>query len=179
MQPLVPLDCDNLGDRATTIASNSSIIWQSTLFLLGLSVTVLQVLKVVRLPELCLYATFLLVSWILFIFNFLTSHPRYSPTSYLVFYFLALIAELSPVRTWAFQAEFEFFSIYAAGLFIIISICVVFCMPYLLIFPNAGLIGKVGTIPADKERSSEDGIRLYQWLTISWISRLLATGNVK
>ena len=52
-------------------------------------------------------------------------------------------------------------------------------MPYTLVSPNEGPIGRVGAKPAHTDRSPEDGIRLYQWLSLTWVWPLLVIGNAR
>jgi hypothetical protein len=57
------------------------------------------------------------------------------------------------------------------------AVAVIFCMPLRDPSLSTGEISAVGAAPSVRKRSPEDNLRLWQFLTISWLSPLLALGK--
>lgn len=153
-----------------------SIAWAIGLATLSLFALGIQIVKL-TLPEPQLYTILLLVSWTLATLIIALRRPRYSPSSLLVFYIPALVAELSASKSWNTQPSFQSITNHIPTALCLFSVVIILLMPLRPISPSSGTISKVRAAPKNTERSPEDALRLWQFLTVSWIWPLLAVGK--
>jgi hypothetical protein len=164
---------DDEGPRKT----HRSLVWTISLVSLSVLAVIAETVKLLKFSGLHLPAIFLLVSWILVTLNLVFSRPRYCRPLLLAFYMPALVAELSTTESWTSYDSLKNSTSYSAAVFAIISIIIVLWMPFRPISPISGPISSVGTKPKNTERSPEDALRLWQFLTVSWIWPLIAVGK--
>jgi hypothetical protein len=154
-----------------------SLLWTVSLALLSALAIAAETVKVLGASESKSSAVFLLVSWIILALFLVWDRPRHCRPSLLMFYVPALIAELSRTESSTFPVAIESVANYSVALFSLISVMIVLWMPFRPISPLSGPISSVGTPPKKTERSPEDALRLWQFLTVSWIWPLLAVGK--
>ena len=87
------------------------------------------------------------------------------------------MVELYTIQSWTNLRDIEAFAHYTTAVVILISITIVLLMEYTPISPGSGPISVVGTVPSSNERSPEDSLRLWQFLTNSWVWPLLQVGK--
>jgi hypothetical protein len=130
-----------------------------------------------RFPELRLHALFLLLSWTAVLIFVLLKRPNSCPTSLLAYYISVLVIEGSSINNWAFPPGLENATHQVSVVSAFVSILVILMMPMRPASLSTESISKAGTIPSDTERSPEDNLRLWQWLSVSWIAPLITVGN--
>jgi hypothetical protein len=95
------------------------------------------------------------------------------------FYLSAFVAQLINVITCGVHTSNP---VYGAAALVVLfaaltAVVVIFFMPLRDPILSAGEISTVGATPNIKLRSPEDNLRLWQFLTTSWLSPLLAIGK--
>ena len=104
-------------------------------------------------------------------------HPRSSPASMLGFFITAFAVELSFIPSSATHPQFKVISHYTAAC---AAVCACICI---LLMPLRGPalpsidIAAVGQRPSSDFRSPEDNLRLWQFLTVSWMAPLISIGR--
>jgi hypothetical protein len=98
----------------------------------------------------------------------------------LLFFFLsALVAQFLSVLTHGVHL-FDPLASAAAGVVLFAALTasvVILCMPLRDPFVSTNGISAVGAIPTIHQRSPEDNLRLWQFLSVSWLSPLLSMGK--
>jgi lysylphosphatidylglycerol synthetase-like protein (DUF2156 family) len=119
-----------------------------------------------------------LLSWVLLLLLVILKRPRYCQRSLLLFYLVAFVTEAAKPNSWSSATPNTIrIATYGTMLSAMISILVVLCMQlYPAQYPTR-LIRTYGIGPSSKERSPEDSLRLWQYLTFSWVWPLLAVGK--
>jgi hypothetical protein len=175
IQTFVPEEVadDEETSRNDNKTSSISAIALATFSLLAVAI---QIVKL-TLPGPQLYAILLLISWTFATLIIALNRPRYCPSSLLAFYFPALVAELSASKSWNTQPSRESITNHIPTALCAFSIAVILYMPLRPISPSSGPISGVRTTPKNTERSPEDSLRLWQFLTVSWIWPLLVIGK--
>jgi hypothetical protein len=153
-----------------------SQIWGFALTSLSILALAAQIVKL-KFPGMRIHATLLLISWTLLSLFAALSGPKYCPASLFAHYIPALVTEVSPIDTWAFPPTLKDTTHLFAAIFTLASILILLAMPMQPASPQSGPVSRVGAAPKSSERSPEDKIRLWQFLTVSWVSPLLAVGN--
>lgn len=102
--------------------------------------------------------------------------PVVAPTSLLTFYALALLVQFSVASATETDAlnKIAHSTVIGVG---VISALVILDMPTRNPFLSKDGIGEVGETPSDTLRSPEDNLRLWQFLTVSWMSPLISIGR--
>lgn len=154
-----------------------SVIWSIALVILAVLAITLQLIKLLKWGELHLDAIFFVASWSQVILVLILSHPRYCPVWLLAFYFSGFIVELATIQSWTNLRDVEVFAHYATAIVIIVSITIIGVMKFIPVSPGSGPISAVGTFPSSKERSPEDSLRLWQFLSSSWVWPMLQIGK--
>jgi hypothetical protein len=95
----------------------------------------------------------------------------------LAFYVPALVAELAATNSWAYPPTLQNLIGHTVALLTLTSLLIILCMPLRPVSPVSGPISKFGTTPTKTERSPEDALRLWQFLTVSWVWPLLVIGK--
>lgn len=103
--------------------------------------------------------------------------PRSSPTSMLAFFFVLAIVELSSVMDLGPAPTVRIAARYVAiGAASIASVTILFMPLRSPSLPSFG-IGTVGQEPSKNLRSPEDNLRLWQFLSVSWMAPLISKGK--
>jgi hypothetical protein len=159
------------------LKGGKSVLFWSILTLLATVALVLQIAKLVILPDLRVSAILLLVSWTLNVAVIAISRPKRCPTSLLLFYVTAFTAESAGLRSGTIARSLEDVLHTIGGLIPLVSVITLLLMPLKTMSPLSGSISTVGSQPTNTERTPEDGLRLWQFLTVSWVQPLLSIGN--
>jgi hypothetical protein len=154
-----------------------TILWSIALAILGAVPIVLNVLRLIEGRRLQLDAVFSLASWSQIVLIVALSRSRYCQAWLLVFYLSCFAVELATFNLWVHLQNIQIISHYFTTAILVISILVVLVMPFRPISPTSGPISQVGKEPSNTERSPEDSLRLWQFLTSSWVWPLLALGK--
>jgi hypothetical protein len=154
------------------------IQWIVALFsltILGLAASIAQLVLAYR----DISSVFLLTSWMLTALIIGLSRPRTSPAYLLAFYLSAFCVELLNVLSAGVPSSLQDVTHYIALASAFAAILVILDMrlrdPSL---PNTG-ISVVGDAPSNKFRSPEDDLRLWQFLSISWMFPLIRIGKMR
>jgi hypothetical protein len=167
---------DHLADHVDDADDECSQFWAIALTGLSTLALVAQIVKL-QFPDLQLHATLLLVSWTLLSLVVALTRPRYCPAPLFAHYIPALVSEISTLHTWALRPTLKDAAHACTAIFTLASLLILLAMPMQPASPRSGPVSQVGTAPRISERSPEDKIKLWQFLTISWVSPLLAVGN--
>lgn len=153
-----------------------SLGWIGALLLftiLGLSASIVQLVLSPR----DLSTVFLLTAWALVALIVGIARPATSPGYLLLFYFAAFGVEFLNVLGSGLPLRVSEITHYVAFLSALASIGVILVMrlrdPALLIAD----ISAVGDAPDDRYRSPEDNLRLWQFLSISWMLPMIRLGK--
>jgi hypothetical protein len=153
------------------------LFWSIFLTLFAIVALVVQIVKLIILPELRLSAILLLASWTLNVAFVAISRPRQCPTPLLLFYATAIIAESAGLRS-GMIAQSPEDVLHTIGVLIpLVSVVTLLLMPLKKLSPQSGAVSIVGSKPKNTERTPEDELKLWQFLTVSWVSPLLSVGK--
>jgi hypothetical protein len=157
-----------------------SLLWSISLSFFAMLGLVLQIVRAAKTPYLLPSQALSLVSWVLLVLFIVWTRPRYSSTSLFLFYLAAFIAEAAEPKTW-FSSTLDTLRItgYGTMLSALISIVLVLCMRLRSTVYVAEPISPYGSPSSSSERSPEDSLRLWQFLTISWVWPLLVVGKAR
>jgi hypothetical protein len=144
-----------------------------TFTILGLAASIVQLVFDPR----DLSTIFLLVSWLLTALIISIARPRTSPGYLCVFYLTAFSVEFLNVLSAGIPSGGKDITHYIACTSAFASLVVILVMR--LRDPALPAIGvsKVGDAPSSDERSPEDNLRLWQFLSISWMFPLIRVGK--
>jgi hypothetical protein len=154
-----------------------SLLWTIFLTIFAALATAAETVKLLKVSEMRLHAIFLVAGWSLLAILLVFCRPRYCPPLLLAFYVPALVADLAAIETWSFPISLQSATSYTAAFFGIVSIGLILWMPLRPISPLSGPISGANTPPKNTERSPEDALRLWQFLSVSWVWPLLAVGK--
>ncbi|KNG86129.1 ABC transporter [Aspergillus nomiae NRRL 13137] len=119
----------------------------------------------------------LLVPWAVAIVLIAIERPRSCPVSMLSFFAAELAVETAFILNRDAYAVSRVYTHYIAASADAAACATILCMP----FRGPSLprvdIGVVGQPPSSKFRSPEDNLRLWQFLTVSWMAPLMAAGK--
>jgi hypothetical protein len=156
--------------------SSLSLSWTIALFVLSVLAVAAQAVKF-TFSEIQVHAILLLLSWTGALLFILLTRPSSGPTSLLAYYISVLVIEGSSIDNWAFPPSL-IITTHHIGIFTaFMSIVVILMMPMRSALLSTDSISKAGTVPSETERSPEDNLRLWQFLSISWIAPLIEIGN--
>jgi ABC-type multidrug transport system fused ATPase/permease subunit len=155
-----------------------SLLWSIALGVLAILGCAMQVALAVEASRLRPSVTLSLLSWILLLLFITLKRPRYCPWSLLLFYLSALVTEAAKPNSWP-STTLNTLGVTTYGTIFsaIISIVIVLCMQLRPVAYPSEIIRTYGSAPSSKERSPEDSLRLWQFLTFSWAWPLLAIGK--
>jgi hypothetical protein len=117
-----------------------------------------------------------LPSWMAVIVFTIIRQPTTAPISLLFFYIAIAILHIAFFTTAHLtKQDTVYHSVQLATA--LISCATVLIMPFRYNPTGELEISQVGTTPSHQHRSPEDEIRLYQFLTVTWVSPLIKIGN--
>ncbi|TLD32087.1 ABC transporter [Venturia nashicola] len=144
--------------------------WTLTLVTLSIAASAALMVELIPNPS-NLSVMLLLAGWILVSAVNVIRRSRSSPASLLLFYISTLVVHLLLVVD--AQNPSEWVAMSAA----IGSILVILMMPLRdSSLPSSG-ISKVGEIPTCQQRSPEDSLRLWEFLSVSWMGPMISIGK--
>lgn len=153
-------------------------VWLIGLGILSLGALALQIARILKFPGSRISFVLLLVSWSLVLVTLAIARPRSSPVILLGIYISDIIAEAAVIHSSVEVSHLSAVFDRVAGLMIpLISIAIVLMMPLRPAPCIDGAVSTVGSAPKSTERSPEDRLRLWQFLTVSWTAPLLAIGK--
>lgn len=130
-----------------------------------------------KFPEIRVHAILLLISWIGLLIFVLIQRPKSCPTSLVAYYISVIVVEGSSIDNWAMPPSFENSTHHVSIVAAFASVLVVLVMPMRPASLSTESISKAGSIPSHDERSPEDNLQLWQFLSVSWIAPLITIGN--
>lgn len=155
---------------------NGPLSWATALFILSVLGVAAQAVKF-RFPDIRIHAILLLLSWTGVLIFILINRPSSCPASLVAYYISVLVIEGSSIENWAMSPSLENSSHHVAILAAFASILVILMMPMRPSSLSSESISKAGSIPSHDERSPEDNLTLWQFLSVSWIAPLITIGN--
>jgi hypothetical protein len=170
-----PSEADRINSKADYLPQISTIF----LFILAILAIGLYLIQPLKWQKLDFNAVIFLVSWTQVLIILALSRQKYCPAWLLAFYFGSLVVEFSTIESWDGHRELETIVHYAITSVTILSIATLLTMPFRPISPASGPIAVAGEIPSNEDRSPEDSLRLWQFLTTSWVWPLLAIGKAR
>ncbi|OKL55876.1 hypothetical protein UA08_08841 [Talaromyces atroroseus] len=141
------------------------------LAILGLGAEIMQLIK---RPSVDLTA--LTAAWGLATLVIAFKRPRTAPTSFLTYYISAFLVQFPVTSDTDTDTLVKVAQSTVTGA-AMLSILIVLSMPTRNPSLSKDGIGKVGENPSDSLRSPEDNLLLWQFLTVSWMSPLIAVGR--
>ncbi|KAJ5769828.1 uncharacterized protein N7511_001879 [Penicillium nucicola] len=128
-------------------------------------------------PHIDASAFVLVISWATATILIATKRPRSCPISMLVYYVFAFAIELSLAARPEVYSKFK-----TVARFIAAGAAATACLTILLMpFREQSLqrcdISAVGQQPSSEFRTPEDNLKLWQFLTVSWMAPLISTGG--
>ncbi|KAE8379852.1 ABC transporter [Aspergillus bertholletiae] len=121
----------------------------------------------------------LLVSWAVAIVLIAIERPRSCPVSMLAFFAADLVLEIVFIINRDAYAVSRIYAYYIAGSAAAAACATILFMPFRKPSLPRVDIGVVGQPPSSKFRSPEDNLRLWQFLTVSWMAPLMTAGKNK
>jgi ABC-type multidrug transport system fused ATPase/permease subunit len=165
----------------------ASIFWAVSLAAISIVAVIAQTVKVINFPDLLVHAVFQLSSWILVALVLALTRPRSSPVGLMAFYIGSTVVEsaglgydtvtgigISAVAPNPRTATHQLVLILSVA-----SALILLAMPMHVESRDYSPIAKVGAAPSNAERTPEEALRLWQYLTVSWVSPLLRIGNAR
>ena len=122
-------------------------------------------------------AIFGLISWAIVTILLASSRPIYCPSQLFAFYLSALIVELFTVDAQRPDTRNHVILKYCTTFIVCVSIVTMLLMPLQPIAPASGPISRFGSVPTSEERSPEDFLRLWQFLSVYWVQPLMSIGR--
>lgn len=104
-------------------------------------------------------------------------NPRKCPTSLLGFFVTALAAEVAFILSSQTDPKFQVASHYTTTAASVISCAIILSMPLRSPALPCFDIASVGQQPSSDFRSPEDNLRLWQFLSVSWMAPLISIGR--
>jgi len=153
--------------------------WPVTLAILAVVVTSIHVFETFESREIQLSRIFLLLSWALAALFIAVDCPRYCPWWLLFFYSPCIAVDSFEINSARDVRGVLAVVQYVKLLLSLICVAVVLTMSFRPTSPVSGPIGAVGATPTNGERSPEDSLRLWQFLTTSWIGPVLKIGKTR
>ncbi|OJJ46009.1 hypothetical protein ASPZODRAFT_2034815 [Penicilliopsis zonata CBS 506.65] len=157
-------------------ARQSGHLWVLLLFIVsnvGAAAKLSQVVGVGRDSA----AILLFASWIVAVVCIAVQQPRSCPSSLLTFFVAALVVELASVVNQGAFPKLLITTHYVTIAAAAVACLLIALMPFRSsLLPTDG-ISPVGKQPSSELRSPEDNLRLWQFLTVSWMAPLISTGK--
>jgi hypothetical protein len=153
--------------------------WSIALIILAVLIISVQAFEIIKIRETRYHGVLLLISWAQAALFIAASCPRYCPWWLLLFYFPSLSLDLLIVQNFRNLQDCLVSTRYVTISTTLVCVAIVLIMPFRPISPGSGTISVAGTTPTDTERSPEDGLRLWQFLTTSWIEPVLRIGKAR
>jgi hypothetical protein len=155
-----------------------TILWTVALVTLSIVAIVVQIVKVFSFPDL-VHAILQLVSWTIAALVLALTKPRSCPAGLMAFYIPSIIVEVAGIRSDTFPRSYRNGAHHLAILLSFTSVFILLTMPMNVGSKGSSPIAKVGAAPSSADRTPEDALRLWQFLTVSWVSPLLRVGNTR
>ncbi|KAF2430517.1 ABC transporter [Tothia fuscella] len=168
-------------DDAGTLPKDAKnpLLWPIALAIISVIALAVQIAKLLTISGLQVHTILLVVSWTLASVVVALSRPRYAIPSLLTFYIPALVAELAASKSWSSQPDLQSLGPHLSAVLAVVSIAIILLMPLRPRSPYSGPISAVQSTPHNTERSPEDALRLWQFLTVSWVWPLLSIGKAR
>jgi ABC-type multidrug transport system fused ATPase/permease subunit len=147
------------------------------LLVLGISAAILQAINLSQSPHLEFHDIYVGISWFMLVLVVALSRPMYCPTWLLPFFFVAVVVDLSSIRSWTSASNLALALHICSSFCGLTSLFTVLCMQYRQASASSGPISKVWTKPSSLERSPEDGMSMWQFLTGAWVWPLMTLGK--
>ncbi|PYH41660.1 putative ABC bile acid transporter [Aspergillus saccharolyticus JOP 1030-1] len=119
------------------------------------------------------------VSWALAATVIAVVRPRSCPASLLAFFTIALVVESAYLINNDVYPVSRLFTRHVAAAAALVGSMVILAMPFRSHRLTQDDISKVGQLPSSDFRSPEDNLRLWQFLSVSWMAPLISMGKKK
>jgi hypothetical protein len=184
LSPSERLSQDEEGDPVKR--DHPSLLWSIALGVVAVLGCVMQVVLAGKVSPLRPSVALSMLSWILLLLLVTLERPRYCPRSLLLFYLVTFVTEAAKPSSWSSTSLNTLeFTTYGTMLSAMISTIILLCMKLRpVVHPSESMVpyGSApsnDSAPSNKERSPEDSLRLWQYLTFSWAWPLLAVGKLR
>ncbi|KAJ5544543.1 hypothetical protein N7535_007059, partial [Penicillium sp. DV-2018c] len=150
--------------------------WTAALLVLSATGLLAEIVQFVP-PRIDASAFVLVFSWATALILVAVKRPRSCSILMLSYYFLAFVIELSLARHPDASPKFKIVARYVAAAAAAAACTTILLMPFREpVLPSID-ISAVGQQPSNDFRSPEDNLRLWQFLTVSWMASLISTGR--
>ncbi|KAJ5662533.1 uncharacterized protein N7477_010149, partial [Penicillium maclennaniae] len=130
-------------------------------------------------PRTELSSIVLLASWATIAVLIAVDRPRSCSLSMLVFYLLMFVVEISMASSPGESPNFRSITRYVAAAASLGACFTILLMPFRKASLPVFSISSVGQVPCSDFRSPEDNLRLWQFLTVSWMAPLISLGRLR
>jgi len=155
----------------------SEAFWWTTLATFAMLAALIKLYMLFDSLERPINAIFGLISWAIVTILLALSRPIYCPSQLLAFYISALTVELFTADAPRPVTQNQIILRYCPIFFVCGSIIAMLLMQLQPIAPASGSISRVGKIPISGERTPEDSLRLWQFLSVYWVQSLMSIGR--
>ncbi|KAJ5138317.1 uncharacterized protein N7515_003165 [Penicillium bovifimosum] len=153
-----------------------SLQWTAALLVLSATGLLAETVQFVP-PRIGASAFVLIVSWATVSILVAVTRPRRCSILMLSYYFLAFVIELSLTRHPDVSPQFKIVARYVAAAAAAAACTTILLMPFREPAMPSIDISAVGQQPSNDFRTPEDNLRLWQFLTVSWMAPLISTGR--
>jgi hypothetical protein len=178
-KPFIKEEPTGGSDTSDTEKNKPSLFWSIVLVILAATSISISIIQLLKWQELRQNAIFRLASWAQVILVLALNRPRYCPEWLSGFFFICISVDSTMVQSWTDLRDPQVLTQIASTTVTLLSFAIVMVMPFRPISPASGPIGVSGTVPSIEKRSPEDSLRLWQFLTTSWVWPLLSLGKAR
>jgi hypothetical protein len=165
----------------------ASIFWTVSLAAISIVAVIAQIIKIIGFPDLLVHALLQLSSWTIVALVIALTRPRSCPIGLMAFYIGSTVVEsaglgydtVTGVGNFTIMPNPRTASHQLVLILSVASVLILLAMPMRVESRDYSPIAKVGAVPSSADRTPEEALRLWQYLTVSWVSPLLRVGNAR
>jgi hypothetical protein len=163
------------------------IFWTIALAAISIVAIVAQIIKLISFPDLLVHAVLQLSSWTIVALVLALTRPRSCPIGLMTFYVGSAVVEgagldygtVVGIGTFTIMPDARTASHQLVLILSVASALILLAMPMRVESRDYSPIAKVGAVPTNADRTPEEALRLWQYLSVSWVSPLLRVGNTR
>ncbi|KAI9925528.1 hypothetical protein MW887_005909 [Aspergillus wentii] len=152
--------------------------WIITLFALSIIGIAAEAVQLIS-PGLNPTSIILLSSWAATALVIVAKRPRTCPNLMLVYFITVFVVELFLIINDDIRPKFKAVGHYVAISASVAALLTILLMPMRKPCLPCEKIGAVGQVPSSDFRSPEDNLRLWQFLSVSWMAPLISLGRMR
>jgi ABC-type multidrug transport system fused ATPase/permease subunit len=173
-------------DRGRKV-DQASIYWTIGLGAFAILALAAQIVKLISFPDLLVHASLQLASWTIVALVLALTRPRACPIGLAAFYIPSIIVEAAGIgHDKAIGIGYDVVlpsfrnGSHQLVLFLsVASVLMLLVMPMRVETRDGSPIASAGAAPSNADRTPEEALRLWQFLTVSWVAPLLRVGNAR